>query len=146
MQQTRGWLHLPEHKIQFSTEERGLWHLVLTEFEKQNGQPLWVRDLANLLELDETLMRNFLYKAGKLGYLTAIVKDRFFLTETLYAYARLIKQMATEQGAVSVNELRDRLQFGRKLTVQLMEYFDRCGFLRRKGNAHILRDGDVFDL
>lgn len=146
LQQTRGWLHLPEHKIQFSTEERGLWHLVLTEFEKQNGQPLWVRDLANLLELDETLMRNFLYKAGKLGYLTAIVKDRFFLTETLYAYARLIKQMATEQGAVSVNELRDRLQFGRKLTVQLMEYFDRCGFLRRKGNAHILRDGDVFDL
>ncbi len=146
LQQTRGWLHLPEHKIQFSTEERDLWHLVLTEFEKQNGQPLWVRDLANLLELDETLMRNFLYKAGKLGYLTAIVKDRFFLTETLYAYARLIKQMATEQGAVSVNELRDRLQFGRKLTVQLMEYFDRCGFLRRKGNAHILRDGDVFDL
>ena len=146
LQQTRGWLHLPEHKIQFSTEERDLWHLVLTEFEKQNGQPLWVRDLANLLELDETLMRNFLYKAGKLGYLTAIVKDRFFLTETLYAYARLIKQMATEQGAVSVNELRDRLQFGRKLTVQLIEYFDRCGFLRRKGNAHILRDGDVFDL
>ena len=146
LQQTRGWLHLPEHKIQFSTEERDLWHLVLTEFEKQNGQPLWVRDLANLLELDETLMRNFLYKAGKLGYLTAIVKDRFFLTETLYAYARLIKQMAMEQGAVSVNELRDRLQFGRKLTVQLMEYFDHCGFLRRKGNAHILRDGDVFDL
>lgn len=146
LQQTRGWLHLPEHRIQFSTEERGLWHLVLNEFEKQNGQPLWVRDLANTLELDETLMRNFLYKAGKLGYLTAIVKDRFFLTETLYAYARLIKQRATEQGSVSVHELRDQLQFGRKLTVQLMEYFDRCGFLRRKGHVHILRDGDVFDL
>lgn len=146
LQQTRGWLHLPEHRIQFSTEERGLWHLVLNEFEKQNGQPLWVRDLANTLELDETLMRNFLYKAGKLGYLTAIVKDRFFLTETLYAYARLIKQRATEQGSVSVHELRDQLRFGRKLTVQLMEYFDRCGFLRRKGHVHILRDGDVFDL
>ena len=74
------------------------------------------------------------------------MKDRFFLTETIYAYARLIKQIAEEQGKVSVNEVRDKLNFGRKLTVQLMEYFDRMGFLRRKGNDHILRDKNVFDL
>ena len=51
-----------------------------------------------------------------------------------------------EEGKVAVNELRDKLNFGRKLTVQLMEYFDRTGFLRRKGNDHILRDKDTFDL
>ncbi len=44
-----------------------------------------------------------------------------------------IKQIAEEKGKVSVNEVRDKLNFGRKLTVQLMEYFDRMGFLRRKG-------------
>ncbi|WP_443091073.1 selenocysteine-specific translation elongation factor [Basfia succiniciproducens] len=146
LQQTRGWLHLAEHKIQFSTEERGLWQLVLDEFEKQKGQPLWVRDLAQNLGFDETLMRNFLYKAGKLGFLTAVVKDRFFLTEHIYGYARLIKQMIEQNGAVSVNQLRDELQIGRKLAVQLMEYFDRSGYLRRKGNIHILRDTEAFDL
>ena len=36
--------------------------------------------------------------------------------------------MAGEEGKVAVNELRDKLNFGRKLTVQLMEYFDRTGF------------------
>ncbi len=46
-------------------------------------------------------MRNFMYKAEKLGYLTPIVKDRFFLTETLYAYARLIKQIAEEKESFS---------------------------------------------
>ena len=91
-------------------------------------------------------MRNFLYKAGKLGYLTAVVKDRFFLTENIYATARLIKQLVAGKEGISVNELRDTLQFGRKMTVQLVEYFDRCGFLRRKGNIHVLRDADVFDL
>ena len=146
LQQTRGWLHLPTHKIQFSSEEHALWQQVLAEFERQNGQALWVRDLAKELSRDENEMRNFLYKAGKLGYLTPIVKDRFFLTENVYGYARLVKHILSEQGAVSVNRLRDELQFGRKLTVQLMEYFDRCGFLRRKGNVHILRDGDIFDL
>ncbi|OOF55856.1 selenocysteine-specific translation elongation factor [Rodentibacter genomosp. 2] len=146
LQQTRGWLHLPAHKIRFTAEEQQYWSNVLNEFEKANGQAVWVRDMANALGTDENSMRNFMYKAGKLGYLTPIVKDRFFLTETIYAYARLIKQIAEEEGKTSVNEVRDRLNFGRKLTVQLMEYFDRIGFLRRKGNNHILRDEDIFDL
>ena len=146
LQQTRGWLHLPSYKIQFSAEEQSLWQAVLAEFEKAHGQAIWVRDMATALAQDESVMRNFMYKAGKLGYLTPIVKDRFFLTESIYAYAHLIKEMAGEEGKVAVNELRDKLNFGRKLTVQLMEYFDRTGFLRRKGNDHILRDKDTFDL
>ena len=146
LQQTCGWLHLPEHKIEFSSEEQARWADVLNEFEKADGQAIWVRDMANALATDEAVMRNFMYKAGKLGYLTPIVKDRFFLTETVYAYARLIKQIAEQEGKASVNEVRDRLNFGRKLTVQLMEYFDRVGFLRRKGNDHTLRDKNVFDL
>lgn len=145
LQQTRGWLHLPSHKIQFSDEEQALWQRVLDEFERQHGQALWVRDVANRLEQEETAMRNFLYKAGKLGYLMPVVKDRFFLTENIYAYARLIKQYIAEHGEISANQLRDQLNWGRKLTVQLLEYYDRCGFLRRKGNVHLLRDGDVFD-
>ncbi|MGC7560027.1 selenocysteine-specific translation elongation factor [Pasteurella sp. PK-2025] len=145
LQQTRGWLHLPEHNLAFSEPETLLWQAVLAEFEQQKGQALWVRDLANRLDEDETLMRNFLYKAGKLGYLTAIVKDRFFLTETIYAYARLIKTFIAQHGGMSVNQLRDELSFGRKLVVQLMEYYDRSGFLRRKGNVHIVRDADLFD-
>ncbi|WP_386691876.1 Selenocysteine-specific elongation factor [Lonepinella sp. MS14434] len=145
LQQTRGWLHFPEHKIEFNAEEQALWKLVLDEFVQQNGQPLWVRDMANSLSIDENQMRNFCYKAGKLGYLTPIIKDRFFLTENLYAHAKVIKQLIAKQGDICVNQLRDELQFGRKLTVQLIEYFDRCGLLRRKGNVHILRDGELFN-
>ena len=144
--QSRGWLHLPEHRLSFSAPEQALWAKVLQEFEAANGQPIWVRDMANVLDLEETPMRQFMYKAGKLGFLTAVVKDRFFLTETLYGYARLIKQMAQTSGKVAVNELRDELNFGRKMTVQLLEYFDRTGFLRRRGNEHLLRDKDMFDL
>ncbi|WP_032093258.1 selenocysteine-specific translation elongation factor [Necropsobacter rosorum] len=146
IEQTRGWLHTPEHKIRFSAQEQHLWQTVLAQFEQQNGQALWVRELAERLGIPEEEMRNFLYKAGKLGYLTPIVKDRFLLTENIYAYARLIKRIIAEQGSISVNRLRDELNWGRKITVQLMEYFDRCGFLRRKGNAHILRDAEIFEV
>ncbi|MGV6988068.1 selenocysteine-specific translation elongation factor [Testudinibacter sp. P80/BLE/0925] len=143
--QTRGWIHLPDHKIAFTEEEQQLWQRTEAAFLAAQGQAVWVRDLAKLLAIDESVMRNFLYKAGKLGYLTAIIKDRFFLTETLYAYAERIKVHIEQHGAISVNELRDQLQFGRKMTVQLIEYFDKCGFLRRKGDQHLLRDADIFE-
>lgn len=145
LQQTRGWLHSPEHKIQFSPQQQLLWQQVFALFEQQHGQALWVREVANALNLDEQAIRDFMYKAGKLGYLTAVVKDRFFLTEVIYQYARLIKQQINQQGGISVNQLRDQLGFGRKITVQLIEYYDRCGFLRRKGNLHLLRDQEMFD-
>ena len=130
------------NQAQTATQRIGL----TLQKEAISAQAIWVRDMATALAQDESVMRNFMYKAGKLGYLTPIVKDRFFLTESIYAYARLIKEMAGEEGKVAVNELRDKLNFGRKLTVQLMEYFDRTGFLRCKGNDHILRDKDTFDL
>ncbi|MGR3806951.1 selenocysteine-specific translation elongation factor [Pasteurella testudinis] len=143
--QTRGWIHLPDHKIELSAEEQQLWQRVEAEFLAAQGQALWVRDLAKALAIEESVMRNFLYKAGKLGYLTAVIKDRFFLSETVYAYADRIKQHIARHGGISVNELRDQLQFGRKMTVQLIEYFDKCGFLWRKGDVHLLRDGDIFE-
>ena len=73
-----------------------------------------------------------------------IVKDRFLLTEQIQQFASWIKAFVQAHGEISVNQLRDELQYGRKLTVQLMEYFDRTGFLRRKGNVHLLRDAESF--
>lgn len=144
LQQDRGFLHLSSHKIHFSDQEEILWKQVLLCFAQQKGQPLWVRDIAKSLHQDENQMRQFLYKAGKLGHLIPIVKDRFFLTEQIYDYAKIVRNLIDKQGNISVNQLRDELQFGRKLTVQLLEYFDHCGFLRRKGDVHILRDGNMF--
>ena len=137
--QTRGWLHTPEHRIEFNAEELQIWAEIRPLFEATT-QALWVRDIANTLSKDETEIRNLLYKAGKLGYLVPIVKDRFLLHEQISQFAQLIKDFIQQKGSISVNQLRDEIQYGRKLTVQLIEYFDRSGFLRRKGNEHLLRD------
>ncbi|OOH89070.1 selenocysteine-specific translation elongation factor [Pasteurellaceae bacterium 15-036681] len=141
--QTRGWIHTPEHRIEFSADELQIWSDVLPIFQRTN-QALWVRDIASELSIDETQMRNLLYKAGKLGYLVPIVKDRFLLIEQVTAFAQLIKDFIQQNGDISVNQLRDEINYGRKVTVQLIEYFDRSGFLRRKGNVHLLRDSETY--
>lgn len=141
--QSRGWIHLPEHKIAFSAEEIAIWQQVLPIFQRTT-QALWVRDIASELATDEGEMRNLLYKAGKLGYLVPIVKDRFLTFEQISNFAQLIKSIIQQNGEISVNQLRDEIGYGRKVTVQLIEYFDRVGFLRRKGNVHLLRDGQGY--
>ncbi|AIK90557.1 selenocysteine-specific translation elongation factor [Glaesserella parasuis] len=141
--QTRGWIHTPTHRIEFNDAELQIWAEIRPLFERTN-QALWVRDIASELSIDETEMRDLLYKAGKLGYLVPIVKDRFLLHEQISAFAQLIKNFIEQHGEISVNQLRDEIQYGRKVTVQLIEYFDRSGFLRRKGNVHLLRDRDTY--
>ncbi|WP_155979333.1 SelB domain-containing protein, partial [Yersinia wautersii] len=34
--------------------------------------------------------------------------------------------------------------FRSKLAIQILEFFDRSGFTRRRGNGHILRDSGLF--
>ncbi|OOR98993.1 selenocysteine-specific translation elongation factor [Haemophilus paracuniculus] len=141
--QTRGWIHTLDHKIELSAEELKIWQQIEPLFKATN-QALWVRDIAKELVFDESEMRNLLYKIGKLGYLVPIVKDRFLLNQQIKAFADLIYTMIEKNGAISVNQLRDEIQYGRKLTVQLIEYFDQVGFLHRKGDVHLLRDGDIY--
>lgn len=145
LSQSRGWIHTPDHKIMFTETENKLWKSVLPIFQRTT-QALWVRDVATELSVDESEMRNLLYKAGKLGYLVPIIKDRFLTFEQISAFSNLIKDFISKNGEISVNQLRDEIGYGRKVTVQLIEYFDRIGFLRRKGNVHLLRDKDAYSL
>lgn len=141
--QTRGWIHLPDHRIEFDGQELQIWQQIQPLFAATN-QALWVREVAQALSMDETAIRNLLYKAGKLGYVMPIVKDRFLTSEQIAEFAQLIRDFIAEHGDISVNQLRDAIGYGRKLTVQLIEYFDHTGFLRRKGNVHLLRDSETF--
>ncbi|MGV3346492.1 SelB C-terminal domain-containing protein, partial [Enterobacteriaceae bacterium LUAb1] len=77
-------------------------------------------------------------------YLTAIVNDRYYRTSRVQIFASLIRKRAGEGYATSAADFRDQLGIGRKLAIQLLEFFDRSGFTRRKGNAHILRDQGLF--
>ncbi|WP_158782408.1 selenocysteine-specific translation elongation factor [Pantoea sp. BAV 3049] len=136
-----GWLHLPEFSIDFLPEEAQLW---------QRAEPLlaegawWVRDMAEKLGVEEELMRHTLRKAAQSGFITAIVKDRYFSSEKMKSFAELIRQRDQAGQSTSAADFRDQLAVGRKLAVQVLEFFDRSGFTRRKGNEHLLRDSDMF--
>src|SRR5690606_11235457 len=102
--------------------------------------PWWVRDLAKEKGVDEQVMRQVLRQAAQQGMITAIVKDRYYRNDRIVAFANLIRELDQERGSTCAADFRDRLNVGRKLAIQILEYFDRTGFTRRRGNDHLLRD------
>ena len=136
-----GWLHLPDHKAGFTAEQEAIWQKVEPLF---GDDPWWVRDLARETNADEPLMRQVLRHAAQQGLIVAIVKDRYYRNDRIVAFANLIREMDRARGSTCAADFRDRLNVGRKLAIQILEYFNRIGFTRRRGNDHLLRDGQLF--
>ncbi len=136
-----GWLHLPEHKAGFTDEQLAIWQKVAPLFA---DEPWWVRDLATQTGTDENMMRGVLRLAAQQGMITAIVKDRYYRNDRIVAFASMIRELDLEKGSTCAADFRDKLNVGRKLAIQILEYFNRIGFTRRRGNDHLLRDALLF--
>ncbi|MBZ0060027.1 MULTISPECIES: selenocysteine-specific translation elongation factor [unclassified Leclercia] len=136
-----GWLHLPDHKAGFTPEQQAIWQKAEALF---GDEPWWVRDLARETATDEQTMRQVLKHAAQQGLITAIVKDRYYRHDRIVTFANLIRELDSERGSTCAADFRDRLNVGRKLAIQILEYFNRIGFTRRRGNDHLLRDALLF--
>lgn len=137
----QGWLHLPGYEPQFSAEQQALWNKV----EPLLGEEAWwVRDLAKATGVDEHAMRQLLRFTAQQGEVIAFVKDRYYRQDQIKKFARLIRERDRIQGETRAADFRDSLGVGRKLAIQILEYFDRVGFTRRLGNKHLLRDSSLF--
>lgn len=141
IQSHHGWLHLPEHKAGFTDEQQAIWQRAAPLF---GDEPWWVRDLAHDLNVEESLMRAVLRQAAQQGMITAIVKDRYYRNDRIVEFAGLIRRLDLQRGSTCAADFRDTLNIGRKLAIQILEYFDRIGFTRRRGNDHLLRDALLF--
>ncbi|QAV23099.1 selenocysteine-specific translation elongation factor [Proteus hauseri] len=140
--QSRGWLHLPSHGLAFSAEQDALWQIAKVYFEQ--SEPWWVRDLADKMKNDEKIVRSLLRKAAQLGLIIPIIADRYYTHKSIEQFASIIIKYNETNGSVTAADFRDELSVGRKLAVQILEYFDRTGFTRRKKDLHILRDKGLF--
>ncbi|HIF9481236.1 TPA: selenocysteine-specific translation elongation factor [Photobacterium damselae] len=139
---TRGWLHLANHQLNLTEQEQQLW-LAIEARMNQDLNPHWVRDLATEFDLAEENIRQLSYKLAQLGYLSAIVKDRYCTYQQLHTMADLTREHIAQYEKVETAEFRTLTQLGRKVAIQILEYFDRIGFTKRKFNYRQLRDSEL---
>jgi len=133
------WLHLPEHRVSLSAAEQALAARLEERLAAGGFDPPWVRDLAAALALAEDEVRRVLRKRAMQGALHAVVRDLYYPHATVRELAARLRASADARGAIGAARYRDALGLGRKRTIQILEYFDRAGYTRRVGDAHVLR-------
>lgn len=85
-------------------------------------------------------VRRVLKSMGMQGGVVEIVTDHFFLRDVMAEVAQIVGELAgaAEDGYFGAAQLRDRLDNGRKVSIQMLEYFDRQGLTLRKGDLRII--------
>ena len=88
------------------------------------------RSQARLSDID---MKIAIKQGRERGLLHRVNAERFVLTQTLIKFAEAAEQTA-ESDPLSVVAFKNRLGIGRKLAIEILEYFDGIGFTRRSGD------------
>ena len=99
-----------------------------------------MRDLAGLLGAREPDVRRLLKLLGRMGKLDEIANDHFFLRDTVAEMTEIIADIGAHapNGEFTAAQLRDRLDNGRKVAIQILEFFDRHGVTLRRGDIRRL--------
>ena len=136
---------LPRHEATLSAAEQRLVEKALPQLAAGGFDPPWLRTLAADLREPEALLRTALQRAAQRGELHQVVKDLYYPAATLVRAAGLLRAIADSAGGFGVAAFRDASGLGRKRAIQIVEYFDRVGLLRRIGDVHRLRaDCELF--
>jgi len=136
-----GFVSLPEHGAQLRDAERVVAQRALPMLLQGRFDPPWVRDIAGSTRIPETQVRNVLARLAKGGEVFQIVKDLFYHPQVVQELADLARRIEQREGEVLAASFRDATGLGRKRAIQILEFFDRIGFLRRVGDTHLLRPG-----
>jgi len=133
-------VHLPEHAVRLSATEQRLAQKVAPLLAQAGFEGAWVRDLARDAQESEALMRSTLARLAQQGELHQVVKDLFYQDAQIGTLAGMARRLAAQgECVVTAAGFRDASGLGRKRAIQILEYFDRVGLLRRVGDLHKLR-------
>jgi selenocysteine-specific elongation factor len=133
------WFRLPGHRISLSPQDEKLWAAARPLIEAERFRPPRTRELALALKIPETATRTTLKRLMRMGQVVEIAPDHFFLRETVAEMADIVANAVDADGLLTAAAFRDRLDNGRKVAIQILEFFDKAGFTVRTGDVRRVR-------
>jgi selenocysteine-specific elongation factor len=134
-------LQLREHAVRLSEQEQRLAQRILPLLQAGGADPSWVRDFAHDLKQPEAAVRAALARQAQRGAVFQVVKDLYLHRDTVVKLAATVRELGQRDGVVRAAPFRDATGLGRKRAIQILEFFDRIGLLRRVRDEHLVRPG-----
>jgi selenocysteine-specific elongation factor len=132
-------LHLPSHSVKLTVPDQKLWNDdVFPILRAHPYNPPRVRDVARSLGLDEERVRRLCKTLVAQGELFLVAHDHYFPRESVAELAAILRDLNECDGEARAANFRDRIGTGRKVAIQILEFFDRIGMSRRIGDSHRL--------
>ncbi|MCM2504935.1 selenocysteine-specific translation elongation factor [Aureimonas altamirensis] len=144
------WVAAHDHAVRLSEADEMLWKRIAHVLNgSERFRPPRTRDLAESFAVPEVAMRTLLKRLGRMGELHEVAHDHFFPKVVLREMVEIMRDIAAGRpgGQFTAADLRDRLDNGRKVAIQILEFFDRHGLTLRRGDQRRLNPHrlDLFD-
>ena len=127
------WLRLPTFVPVIAEADQHLFLALRPLLEQSCFQPPRVRDIGKALSVEEAVVRRVCKTYAHHGDLVEIGRDRFFLGSSVADMLAIARSLSDEAGPFQATVFRDRLGNGRKMAIEILEFFDRRGLTLRDG-------------
>ncbi|MFC0409576.1 selenocysteine-specific translation elongation factor [Roseomonas elaeocarpi] len=130
-------LRLPTHEVRLDPADEALFSRIVPLLGGEaRFRPPRVRDIANEFGVAETEVRRVLKACARLGRVDQVAHDHFFLRATTAEMVEIARDVArhAEDGIFTAASFRDRMDNGRKVAIQILDFFDRLGVTLRRGD------------
>jgi selenocysteine-specific elongation factor len=124
-------LRLPGHSLTLGARDEALWKKISAELVRERFKPPRVRDFASVYSVPEPEMRKLLQRLAKVGRVVEVAPDQYFLRPVVAEMVGVAHGIGHDFTAA---EFRDKLDNGRKVAIQILEFFDRHGITIRRGD------------
>ncbi len=141
-------VRLASHRPRLDPADAALWAKIEPILAAQKLRPPGVHEIATALHADPRKTESLLVRAARHGLCVRVSKTRFYVPDALAELARIAGRVAAARpdGLVTAAAFRDASGIGRNVSIEILEFFDKAKFTRRKGDAHeVIRDpADAF--
>ena len=132
-----GAVRSPDHRFGLDAGDEALWARIRPMLsDEERFRPPRANELAPLLGAPEAEVRRVLKALARQRTVVEVAPDHFFRRETVEEMAVACADIAAAQpdNQITAAQFRDRLNNGRKVAIQILEYFDRRGLTLRRGD------------
>lgn len=131
------WVRRASFAVRLTAADEALWGRIEPLLDGQERfRPPRVRDISGLLAVPEPEVRRLLKLLGRMGRLDEVAHDHFFLRAVVAEMVGILARLSGERmkQEFTAAAFRDEVENGRKVAIQILEFFDRHGVTLRRGD------------
>lgn len=138
-----GLIRSTENRPILSKAQQGVWEAARLVLVKQGIVIPTLLEVSTSTGLESAQLKDALLAAASIGLVHSVNENRYGLSESLLAHANIVRALDKSEEGITVISFKNRLGCGRKLAIDILEYFDAQRFTQRRGDRRVIIDGSI---